>query len=127
METAPIGCARCPTDKQDLSAPRQILADLGVSADRICTDHGPIGTNRNRPELDQALAATRSSDTLVVPKLDRLARLGSEAGSIADQLINKGLKLALGLKWLGLLRQFFVVYKWIAAAVMPQPRLVGAG
>lgn len=30
--------------------------------------------NRARPGLDQALAALREGDTLVVPKLDRLAR-----------------------------------------------------
>ncbi len=32
------------------------------------------GPNRARPGLDQAMAAVRSGDTLVVPKLDRLAR-----------------------------------------------------
>jgi hypothetical protein len=32
------------------------------------------GVRRARPGLDQALAAVRSGDTLVVPKLDRLAR-----------------------------------------------------
>ncbi|MGH3622197.1 MAG: recombinase family protein [Sciscionella sp.] len=37
-------------------------------------DHGLTGTNRRRPGLDQALAAVRAGDTLVVPKLDRLAR-----------------------------------------------------
>src|SRR6266536_4773923 len=33
--------------------------------------HGLTGTNRKRPGLDQALAAVRAGDTLVVPKLDR--------------------------------------------------------
>jgi DNA invertase Pin-like site-specific DNA recombinase len=35
---------------------------------------GMTGRNRNRPGLQQALAAVRAGDTLVVPKLDRLAR-----------------------------------------------------
>jgi len=37
-------------------------------------DHGLTGTNRARPGLREALAACRSGDTLVVTKLDRLAR-----------------------------------------------------
>ena len=69
-----IGYARCSTDKQDLTVQREALLKLGVTEDRIYTDHGLTGTNRLRPGLDQALAAVRAGDTLVVPKLDRLAR-----------------------------------------------------
>jgi hypothetical protein len=91
-----IGYARCSTDKQDLSAQRSALLELGVAADRIYTDHGLTGTNRSRPGLDQALAAVRLGDTLVVPKLDRLARSVPDARDIADSLIARGVKLALG-------------------------------
>lgn len=42
-------------------------------------------TNRARPSLDQALAAVREGDVLVVPKLDRLARSVPDARAIADQ------------------------------------------
>ncbi len=73
MTTTLIGYARCSTDKQDLAAQKAALEKLGVPADRIYTDHGLTGTNRSRPGLDQALAAVRTGDTLVVPKLDRLA------------------------------------------------------
>jgi DNA invertase Pin-like site-specific DNA recombinase len=79
-ENTLIGYARCSTDKQDL----------------IYTDHGQTGTNRARPGLDQAIAAVREGDTLVVPKLDRLARSVPGARTIADQLAAKGVKLALG-------------------------------
>ena len=72
------------------------LTELGVSPDRIYTDHGLTGTNRSRPGLDQALAAVRTGDTLVVPKLDRLARSVPDARSIADALVARGIKLALG-------------------------------
>ena len=96
MKNTLIGYARCSTDKQDLSAQRQTLLDLGVDEGRIYTDHGLTGTNRNRPGLDQALAAVREGDTLVVPKLDRLARSVPDARAIADQLATKGVKLALG-------------------------------
>lgn len=46
--------------------------------------------------MDQAIAAVREGDTLVVPKLDRLARSVPDARAIADQLEKKGVKLALG-------------------------------
>ena len=96
MKTTLIGYARCSTDKQDLSAQKQALLDLGVAPDRIYTDKGLTGTHRNRPGLDQALAAVREGDTLVVPKLDRLARSVPDARAIAEQLETKGVKLALG-------------------------------
>lgn len=96
MTATKIGYARCSTDKQDLTAQRQALMVLGVAEERIYTDHGFTGTNRDRPGLDQALAAVRAGDTLVVPKLDRLARSVPDARMIADQLDRKGVKLALG-------------------------------
>ena len=91
-----IGYARCSTDKQDLGAQRKALMELGVQPDRIYTDHGLTGTHRSRPGLDQALAAVRRGDTLVVPKLDRLARSVPDARDIADSLVTRGVKLAIG-------------------------------
>lgn len=91
-----IGYARCSTDKQDLAAQMGILAGMGIAPDRIYTDHGYTGTNRMRPGLDQALAAVREGDTLVVPKLDRLARSVPDARAIADALAQRGVKLQLG-------------------------------
>lgn len=91
-----IGYARCSTDKQDLAAQRETLLGLGVAADRIYTDKGFTGTNRDRPGLGQALAAVRSGDTLVVPKLDRLARSVPDARAIGDGLAARGVKLQLG-------------------------------
>lgn len=96
MITTLIGYARCSTDRQDLTAQRAALAELGVANDRIYTDHGLTGASRARPGLDQAIAAVREGDTLVVPKLDRLARSVPDARAIADQLEQKGVKLALG-------------------------------
>lgn len=96
MTETRIGYARCSTDKQDLAAQRAALIALGVADDRIYTDHGLTGTNRERPGLAQALAAVREGDTLVVPKLDRLARSVPDARTIADELTARGVKLALG-------------------------------
>jgi DNA invertase Pin-like site-specific DNA recombinase len=91
-----VGYARCSTDAQDLTAQRQRLAELGVPADRTYLDHGLTGTDRKRPGLDQALAAVREGDTLVVPKLDRLARSVPDARAIGDDLAARGIKLSLG-------------------------------
>jgi len=91
-----IGYARCSTDRQDLTAQQEALVKLGVSPDRIYTDKGLTGSDRQRPGLDQALAAVRQGDTLVVPKLDRLARSVPDAREIADALQARGVKLALG-------------------------------
>jgi DNA invertase Pin-like site-specific DNA recombinase len=96
MTATMIGYARCSTDEQDLTAQRQLLLGLGVAPDRIYLDHGVTGTTRNRPGLDQALAAVRAGDTLVVPKLDRLARSVPDARAIGDSLVARGVKLSLG-------------------------------
>ena len=96
MAKALIGYARCSTDKQDLAAQRAALIELGVDPKRIYAHHGLTGTNRLRPGLDQALAAVRGGDTLVVPKLDRLARSVPDARHIADALVARGVTLALG-------------------------------
>ena len=96
MTATLIGYARCSTDEQDLTAQRQLLLGLGVASDRIYLDHGFTGTSRNRPGLNQALAAVRSGDTLVVPKLDRLARSVPDARAIGDSLVARDVKLSLG-------------------------------
>ena len=96
MTATRIGYARCSTDKQDLAAQRAMLEELGVAPERIYMDRGLTGTTRARPGLDQALAAVRAGDTLVVPKLDRLARSVPDARQIADALVERGVKLALG-------------------------------
>ena len=73
MTSTQIGDARCSTNKQDFTAQRESLVNLGVEPERIYTDHGITGRTRARLGLDQALAAARECDTLVVTKLDRLA------------------------------------------------------
>src|SRR4029450_8333410 len=96
MDGRLVGYARCSTDKQDLTAQQARLRELGVAPDRIYMDRGLTGTTRARPGLDQALAAVRAGDTLVVPKLDRLARSVPDARQIPDPLVPRGGKLALG-------------------------------
>ncbi len=91
-----IGYARVSTDGQDLTVQRQALAALGVPSDRTYVDHGLTGTNRERPGLREALAACRAGDTLVVTKLDRLARSLPDAREILDDLTKRQVKLSLG-------------------------------
>ncbi len=88
--------ARCSTDQQDLTAQRDGLTRLGVAPDRIYVDHALTGTNRERPGLREALAACREGDTLVVTKLDRLARSLPDARAIADELTTRQVSLNLG-------------------------------
>jgi hypothetical protein len=91
-----IGHARCSTEKQDLTAQCRILGELGVAEDRIYLDHGLTGRNRSRPGLNNGLAALREGDTLVVPKLDRLARSVPDARAIGDSLAARDVRLSLG-------------------------------
>jgi DNA invertase Pin-like site-specific DNA recombinase len=91
-----VGYARCSTDTRDLTAQRQRLRELGVEAQRIYLDHGLTGTTCARPGLDQALAAVRSGDTLVVTKLARLARSVPDARAIGGSLVARGIRLSLG-------------------------------
>ena len=91
-----IGYARVSTVEQDLAVQRAGLEHLGVDPDRIYVDHGLTGTTRARPGLREALAACRSGDSLVVTKLDRLARSLPDARDIADELTARQVKLNLG-------------------------------
>src|ERR1700739_4271010 len=96
MAEPKIGYARVSTVDQDLTAQREALAALGVDPKRVYVDHGLTGTNRDRPGLRQALSACRSGDTLVVTKLDRLARSVPDARDIVDELTASGVRLNIG-------------------------------
>src|SRR3954454_20138752 len=98
MSALLVGYARCSTDRQDLTAQRDGLLGLGlgVESERVYVDHGLTGTNRERPGLREALAGCRAGDTLVVTKLDRLARSLPDARAIADELTARQISLSLG-------------------------------
>ncbi|MGH3565597.1 MAG: recombinase family protein [Pseudonocardia sp.] len=67
-----------------------------MAPERIYVDHGLTGVNRDRLGLREALAACRAGDTLVVTKLDRLARSLPDASDIVDELTSGQVKLNLG-------------------------------
>jgi DNA invertase Pin-like site-specific DNA recombinase len=85
-----IGYARVSTNTQDLTAQQDAPAAAGVEPDAIYVDHGFTGTQRERLGLGKALAACRNGDTVVVTKLDRLARSLPDARDIADELTQRG-------------------------------------
>lgn len=91
-----VGYARVSTQRQDLTAQLAALEGMGVAADRIYTDHGLTGRNREREGLRQALAACRAGDELVVTKLDRLGRSAADLRSIIDELFDRGVGLNVG-------------------------------
>jgi DNA invertase Pin-like site-specific DNA recombinase len=82
----------------DLVRPRGLRLDrVGVDVlEELEATVALTGTNRERPGLREALAACREGDTLVVTKLDRLARSLPDARAIADELTAGQVRLNLG-------------------------------
>ena len=91
-----IGYARCSTVLQDLTAQRQALAALGVPDDRVYLGKSLTDTSRAPAWTRCFLAAVRSGDTLVVPKLDP-----------ARPLFPRGATVVLVVGWVGAF-DFFV-------------------
>ncbi len=91
-----IGYARCSTRGQDLRAQHSALKHLGVDPERIYTDKGRIGRNRDRPGLREALAACRAGDTIMVTTLDRLGRSAVDLHTIARALEQKQTRISIG-------------------------------
>jgi Resolvase, N terminal domain len=83
---------RCPGPHR----PARRAIALGVKPNGIYVDHGLTGTNRPRPGPREALAACRSGDTLVVTKVDRLARSRPDVRDIVAELTEAGVKLNIG-------------------------------
>jgi len=91
-----IGYVRVSTNDQDLTAQKNDLATLGVTPEKTFTDQGLTRANRARPGRREALAACRAGDTLVVTKLDRLARSLRDAKDIVDEVTRREVKLSIG-------------------------------
>lgn len=67
-----IGYARVSTVEQNVGLQLDALKTAGV--ERVFVDEGVSGSVSSRPELDKCMEVLRSGDTLVVWRLDRLAR-----------------------------------------------------
>ena len=85
-----IGYARVSTENQSCDNQRNRLTEYGctkVYAEKL------TGKHSDRPSLQLALDYVREGDSLIVTKLDRLARSSVDLGKIADQLQQKRVDL----------------------------------
>src|SRR5438445_9103476 len=89
METImQVGYARVSTQDQDLTIQRERLA----FCEKLFADKAS-GTDAKRPQLQACLDYVREGDTLVITRLDRLARSTLHLCEIAEQLARKGVHL----------------------------------
>jgi len=86
-----IGYARTSTLDQTAGFEAQIEALRAVGCDKLFQEQ--VSSVSERPELDEALEFARKGDTIVVTKLDRLARHVRHLGEIVDRLAAKGVAL----------------------------------
>jgi DNA invertase Pin-like site-specific DNA recombinase len=82
-----IGYARVSTEDQNLEPQRQALRAAGCT--EIFEEHAS-GGSRARPELAAALSRVRRGDTLVVARIDRLARSLSHLLEVVEDLRDRG-------------------------------------
>lgn len=87
-----FGYARVSTktqarDGNSLEGQIQALRDAG--AEEVYTD-AFSGTKMDRPEFEKLRMKMRKGDTLIVTKLDRLARSVSQASGLITELIDQG-------------------------------------
>ena len=85
-----VGYARVSTQDQDLSLQLDALHAAGCA--KVFTEKAS-GAQRDRPQLQAALDYMRSKDTLVVWKLDRLARSLKQLIETVEDLGNRGIGL----------------------------------
>lgn len=88
------GYARVSTRGQlkgnSIEEQRQQLVDAGCGC---VIEEQYTGKTMDRPELDELLSRLKSGDTLMVTKLDRLARSATEGARVIKDLIEKGVKV----------------------------------
>src|SRR5688500_1999062 len=87
-----IGYARGSTDEQRLDLQLNALKAAGITDQHLYTDKAS-GARSDRPGLLAAIKATRLGDTLVIWRLDRLARSTSELLKISDELQSREVAL----------------------------------
>jgi len=84
-----IGYARVSTAEQSLDLQLKALKEAGC--DRIYQDHGISGMRFDRPGYGKAMRALKEGDTLVVWRLDRLARSMLDLTDTVTALHNRGI------------------------------------
>ena len=86
-----VGYGRTSTAEQQAGLEAQVTALQQVGCERIFAEQ--ISSIAKRPELEAALAFVRDGDTLVVTRLDRLARSTQDLLSLVERLDQKGVAL----------------------------------
>lgn len=76
------------TDGNSLESQERILRENG--AEKIFKDSF-TGTSIHRPELDKLQKEVKPGDTIIVTKLDRIARSLSQGNDLITKMINKGI------------------------------------
>lgn len=84
-----VGYARVSTQDQNLEMQIEALQRAGVKDDNIHTEK-VSGASQKRPALNLAIKDLREGDTLVVWRLDRLARSMRQLYATLDQVYAKG-------------------------------------
>ncbi|MDN4524409.1 recombinase family protein [Fictibacillus fluitans] len=84
------GYARVSTIAQDLAVQREELKKEGCE---VIVEEKYTGTRTDRPQLNMLLSKLDECDTLVVTKLDRLARNTKEGIEVIESLFEKGIKV----------------------------------
>jgi DNA invertase Pin-like site-specific DNA recombinase len=85
-----IGYARVSTSEQSTDMQRDELTKHGCEI--VYTDDGLSGATTNRPALKQTLESLQKGDTLVVWRLDRLARSLADLIAMLDGLKSRGVE-----------------------------------
>ena len=83
-----VGYCRTSTAEQKAGLEAQVTALQQAGCERIFAEQ--ISSVAKRPELEAALAFVRDGDTLVVTRLDRLARSTQDLLSLVERLDQKG-------------------------------------
>ena len=84
---AVVAYIRVSSTGQSLEVQQQLMEEFGV--DKVFAEK-VSGTTQNRPKLQECLSYVREGDTLVITKLDRLARSVSHLHQIVDDLTSRG-------------------------------------
>ena len=91
MTATIVGYARVSTSGQSLDIQLDKLKAYGCT--RVFAEKRSGRQADSRPELQSCLAFLREGDTLVISKLDRMARSILDLAKIADELKKKGIAL----------------------------------